>query len=555
MKSLELSSGSIVGGKLTIVSPLGRTPWASTYRALMEPNRDLALKAWSTEALAKKEDADELERVRAAVRALPEHWVLSPVVSGFDEEKEIAWSASPLSSTPSLAELVELCPLTPVETAAFLRSLARVLDAAHAAGAPHLALKPTNVFIGPAPTYAVHVGDFGAYVLRRACAHPAAKSASAAWEAPEQAAERAQVGAPADVFSAALLAFFAMTRGSFWASCESPASPHLAALKNEMMSARVPATERARARGVELPEAVDAVFTRALAIAPSARYPSASDFAAAFAVAVGGAAAVATTSESAPAVAAPVPPEVLSPPPPAPAMIAPAQLDAEAVAAAAPEGAPSEPRAPFGQPSMTEAEVAALVPPRSPITAALAKMDRRKLLVFGGAAAAAIVGVGVLAIVLVASSGGKPKPVASTRDVASVASAKVAVEPPPAPTASAPAPPPDPPPEAPLAANESELEIVCEPACDKVAIDGKQHDPSVATVRVKPGSHGVGVARTGYQGEWRKVSVAGGNRATVKFTLTALPEGAVAQQPAVRPAGPGAPPPKKNCGKFLKRCD
>lgn len=579
MKTVDLAAGTIVAGKFTIVSPLGRTPWASTYRALAEPNRDLALKAWSGTTLERREDEEELRRVRDAARALPEHWVLSPDAVGVDEEKALAWAASPLSPTPSLGELVELCPLTPAETASFLRSLGRVLDAAHAAGVAHLALKPTNVFVGPGPAYAAKVSDFGAYVLCRACANVAARSAGAAWEAPEQVDGRARPGPAADVFAAALLAFFAMTRGSFWASCESPASPHLAALKNEMLAARSLASERAKALGREIPVALDPVFSRALAVAPSVRYASVGDLAAAFADALGvqpesvGAvaaqAAVAPTEapptagvESVPAVAAHVPP----PPPPlfgAPdamlaAPAAPAQ-DAHAFDLAAAAFELAQPPAD----ASASVRIDALLRP-SPIAQLVARvkrLDQKQIIALAAAGGASLLGLLTLVIVLAVRSGGdaaaKTNAAASASASASAATSVAELDPapdtappPPAPASAAPAPPTSEPASAALGANESEIEIVCEPACDHVALDGHQRDPSTPIARVRPGPHAIGVAKAGYRGDWRRVTVAGGKRETVRFDLVA----ATAAPPVVaRPAAP--PPAKKPCGKFLKRCD
>jgi hypothetical protein len=70
-----------------------------------------------------------------------------------------------------------------------------------------------------------------------------------------------------------------------------------------------------------------------------------------------------------------------------------------------------------------------------------------------------------------------------------------------------------------LGANESELEVVCTPACDKVMIDGKMNGQYPAPLRLTPGRHGVGVGRTGYGGQFKLVFLKPAERQTVNFTL------------------------------------
>lgn len=500
--STELAAGSIVAGKYTILSVLGRTPWATTYRALAEPSRALVLKVWPFDPALEA----ELRRRHDVLLAMPDHGLVPPVELGADEEKAIGWIASTVATTPSLAELVELCPLTPEETAAFLRALTRAL----AAGPPHLALKPTNVFVGPAPKYAVHLGDYEAFILRRA--H---ESAPLPWDAPEAPGD-----GRSDVFAAALLAFFAMTRATYWEETEP--EPLVKALRGP----RVAASVRAHALGATIPPALDAVFARALAVAPETRFARIADLAAAFAKALG---VELPASE---------PMLVAAPPASAPILERPA------------EEIPAEVPANSNVAVVAAIEVVPLDPSRD-VASSVPDLDafapkRRSPLLYAGIGAAAF--VGIASIVAVLAFGGK-KPQAESNDAGGPAppssvvlappATTIAPVPPPASTSAAPAAPP-------LAAGESELLVQCEPACDRIAIDGKFVDPSVTTIKVKPGLHGVGVARAGYVGDWKRVDATAGERTTVEFTLTPLAEGVVLPKPAAA---------KKPCGKFLKRCD
>jgi hypothetical protein len=104
--------------------------------------------------------------------------------------------------------------------------------------------------------------------------------------------------------------------------------------------------------------------------------------------------------------------------------------------------------------------------------------------------------------------------------------ASSAPEAPPGPPTSVIVPPPPPEEEAAeagaLAATESELEIVCTPACDRVMIDGKLNTQYPAPLRLTPGRHGVGVTRTGYGGQFRLVVLKPAERQSVSFTLGEL---------------------------------
>jgi serine/threonine protein kinase len=85
--------------------------------------------------------------------------------------------------------------------------------------------------------------------------------------------------------------------------------------------------------------------------------------------------------------------------------------------------------------------------------------------------------------------------------------------------------------------DDAELTIVCEPACDLVAIDSRAVTDYPRPVHLRPGVHGVGASRAHYGGQWKQVTVRAHEKATVTFALT--------------PSSSGA---KKPCGQFLKRC-
>jgi hypothetical protein len=90
-------------------------------------------------------------------------------------------------------------------------------------------------------------------------------------------------------------------------------------------------------------------------------------------------------------------------------------------------------------------------------------------------------------------------------------------------SASASAPPVVPTPGPALREGEGALTIVCEPACERIAIDGRVRKATSDAIVLPAGKHGIGVSKNGYAGAWKLVPVASGERATVEFPLTPLP--------------------------------
>ncbi len=501
MSLLGLAPGQIVAGKYTVQATLGRTPNGITVSGIMAPGREIALRiSIFGESERRQYAMRALKALYAALATVPERFVLPPLDTGEEPESSAIYVVSPLSSTPSLAQLVELCPLSLGETTKLTASLANSVDAFHAAGIAHLALKPSNVFVGTAPEYSVRVADFGSPLL-----HPPSPS-EAAWLAPEQLQAGAPSGTAAcDVFASALLAYFALTGRSLLTSTSSESR------RVELAELRV--SSRALELELALPPALDSVFARALAAEPQARYASVAEFAAAFRDAV---------PEEAASLHAP------------PTPIGPLVPDASVVpidAASAQPVADWSGALPTGGPR--KAKVSALVA------------------IIAAAGAVAVLGLSLGAVALhrhwTATSA-----VASSSAVATAPPTNEPLSPPPAV-----APPPSPPPATDeisehvparssaeprraLSKTESEIVVECTPQpCTMVLIDGKRAMQHPHPIRIRPGRHGVGASRPGFGGQWKLVNVVGGERETLQFALIA---GA-------------APPPQKKCGKFLKRCD
>ncbi len=314
MSASSLLAGQIVAGRYAIQSVLGGRGATTTYHAITVPNRHVAVKLWDPSLLARQDVVAAVRRAEVVVSSLPQATVLEVVDSGCDGPTGAPYSVTDLSDHPSLAQLVELCPLTEGEMLAMLEGMAQAVDAARDAGISHLSLKPTNVFVGPPPAARVRVADFGATPARGVLDPAGFDRASAPWLAPEQAAPGGAGSAASDVFAAALVAFFAMTGRSYWRACrEEPFDER--AWRSELGGPRVAVSAEAGDLGVSLGAGLDEVFGRALAIDPGQRFASLGELAAAVREALGAPPSERAAIERALPVAAVAAP--LVPPPPA----------------------------------------------------------------------------------------------------------------------------------------------------------------------------------------------------------------------------------------------
>ena len=279
MTAPHLGPGHTVAGSYTVRTMLGFTGESATYHAVSGAGREVVIKLYDP-ALGQRGDVmGELERVRGQVAALPPGGVVPVIDGGYDVGTGAPFEVTEYLSIPSIASLLSQQPLAVEVVAQVMNGLSQILDQGQSQQLSHLALKPTNIFVGPAPSYQVRVTDFAASVVRRASPTHEAYVHSAPWWAPEQLQPAAVLGPPADVFSVALVAFYALTGRSYWLSCQQH-PPDLAAWQTEVMGQRVPVSHRARELGAVINPILDDVFARSLSVNQPDRPRSVSELAA-----------------------------------------------------------------------------------------------------------------------------------------------------------------------------------------------------------------------------------------------------------------------------------
>ncbi len=559
MTAPQLAPGTVVAGKYSVGTCFGYGGSAATYHAASADGREVALKIFDPALRQRNDVMAELERVYAATNALPRDVSVPLLDAGYDPATGAPFSVTERLAIPSLAQLVSQRPLTPEELTNVLNMIARLLDYAHARQICHHALRPTNVFVGLGASFSVRVTDFGAGLIRSAVPTSEGYAAAAPWLAPEQVQGGVPAGPAADVFSLALLAFFALTGRSYWRSCQGQID--MAAWQREIMSPRVAPSARARELGVTLNSAFDTALGTALALDPSQRYRSSGELANAIEALVSSKGPESQATMAFPAMMLPGAGEY--PPPPAPTgglgMSPPggpqAGGGASAAQAAAKLPAASEPA------SLAETTSGRPVDPnihrRSP------KTSTTKLVpIIVGLVIIALLGSTILVLVLMGKKGSGPEAAASasasalaaaaSAPSASAAPAPSDTAPPPAdsataaPSSSANAPPPD----------AVEVAVTCDPGCDEIKIDDQVAD-TTQPVMIAPGKHKLELVKKDYKTLTDNITLTKGKKFEKKYKLSPeKPEKPAGPAPAPGPApGPApAPGPKAPCGKFLKKC-
>lgn len=551
MTAPHLAPGTVLSGRsynFSIQALVGHSGAAATFRALSSAGGEAMIKVYDPAVRQRPDITGAMERVYAETMQLPGDVIVHVLEAGYDPSTGAPFSATAFVQLPSVAQLVARRPLSPAEVSGMLKSIARGLDAAHIRQVSHHALKPTNVFLGGAPNYEARLTDFGGGLVRIAVPTHEGYALSAPWLAPEQAQQGQQAGPAADIFSAALVAFFALTGRSFWRSCQGQA-PDLNAWQQELLGGRAVASLRSSEIGIPMSNALDPVFARALAVDPRQRYRTVGEFAVAFDAAIN------QRSESGQTVAFPSVGGMLEgPPQPGTAPYNPGAAPNAPPTQVSPTGGGQPPQQgqwaggsasganPAAQPQMDAAGMAAPAGAGSAAAMTMVPMgiDRprarasKAVPIFLGLTAALLIGGAAAAFVFLGKKDPTAPPVNTTGAITVPTGSAVATatDTPTATTAAPTA-------STTAAAVETptvQLKIVCVPGCDAVKLDDKAIEEITKPAKVEAGKHTLSATKDGFNQADETVEVEiTGSEAKVTFTKDGTASAPVAVKDLTKP--------------------
>ena len=402
MSPLDLLPGTLFAEDFQILRRLGVGDNGAVFVAEhISTGLQRALKIVGPHALGDQARLSFEREARVGALIESDH-IVRVMGAGLDPKTHMAWVAMELLDGVDLAaRFADGGPLPREELVPLFEQLCGALGEAHEVGIVHGDLKPTNVFLARPPRsdgapFDVKVLDFGiARLTIDAAAATAGLIGTPLWMAPEQAGHGGTIVPATDVWALGLLAFRALTGGSYWLAANL-APLDLVALGREVTSGPLENASRRAARlGLlaELPPGFDAWLARCLARESRQRFASAREAHAVLGALLGQGSAPLAARAPAPPPASP--PEWLKSTQnrqPTEAEWFPSQGRA---AAPSPALAPPTPSGPVAPPRRPASDAAA--PSRRVIPAGTLPFARPSRLGLVGLLAAAGLGIGALA--------------------------------------------------------------------------------------------------------------------------------------------------------------
>ncbi|HSM58644.1 MAG TPA: serine/threonine-protein kinase [Candidatus Sulfomarinibacteraceae bacterium] len=254
-------------GRYEVKSELGRGGMATVFLA-NDPliGRDVAVKVLPREFLHDPSFRGRFER-EARTIAMLEHPAIVPIYD-FGEQDGQPYLVMRYMKGGTLGDRLREGPLDGSEAAGILERLGDALDHAHNRGVIHRDLKPGNILFDE---YGLaFLSDFGIVKLAQATATFTGESiiGTPAYMSPEQVHGNREIDGRSDIYTLGIILFEILT-GQMPYRADTPAKLMMAHVLNP-----VPRIKEVRP---DLPDAYDAVITRALAKQPDDRFDTASD--------------------------------------------------------------------------------------------------------------------------------------------------------------------------------------------------------------------------------------------------------------------------------------
>ncbi|WP_437800770.1 serine/threonine-protein kinase [Sorangium sp. So ce693] len=275
-----MTPDTVVASRYRVLRRLAAGAMGAVYEVIdLQTERRRALKVMHAHTV---ERADLRERfaLEARVSGQVDSPALVDVVdAGVDDATGTPFLVMELLRGETLSErIARVGGHAPAEVLAYLGQAAPAIDKMHQLGIVHRDLKPSNLFLEQREHDAprIKILDFGvAKVLNEGATRGSTGAAGTPiYMAPEQF-QSGRITPSADIYALGLIAYTLLVGRPYWEEevgiGDSPVAFALVALQGP----KEPACERAARYGVTLPPAFDAWFTRATALAPGQRFPTA----------------------------------------------------------------------------------------------------------------------------------------------------------------------------------------------------------------------------------------------------------------------------------------
>jgi serine/threonine-protein kinase len=278
-----LEAGRLFHRRYQIVALVGKGGMGAVYEVIDGPTqRRRALKVMLASLVHDPALRARFELEARVTGDVQSEHLVETFDAGVDEETGAPFLVMEFLRGQDVAKLIqEGGRLAGGETLALLEQVAAALDRTHAAGIVHRDLKPENLFVTRRDDGLprVKILDFGIAKLVAQSTESIRTTDSLGtplYMAPEQIRGDGAIDARADLYALGLIAYTMLVGEAYWEASARGAGSVYQVLYKVTLGATEPATARAPASGVVLPPAVDAWFAKAIAVAPGARFSSAS---------------------------------------------------------------------------------------------------------------------------------------------------------------------------------------------------------------------------------------------------------------------------------------
>ncbi|MFT3767987.1 MAG: serine/threonine-protein kinase [Minicystis sp.] len=275
--------GSVFHRRYQIVAPIDLGGSGVVYEARdLNTDRAVALKVMHSSLVTNARLRRRFLAEGKVTAAIDSEHVVRVTDAGFDGAGVPFVVMELLRGEQLEAHLARVGRLSPRDVCLLARQAAFALEKIHAQGIVHRDFTPRNLFLTRRDDGRpwLKVLDFGASKVISAGSVWSGLVGSPRYMAPEQIRCGApatpglppeKIGPACDLYALAHVVYTLLVGEAYWERADLPIDAHLDQIAHGTVE---PATDRARAAGVILPEAFDPWFSRATAISPQDRFES-----------------------------------------------------------------------------------------------------------------------------------------------------------------------------------------------------------------------------------------------------------------------------------------